>query len=83
MTTYFVLAALAQPLLFGLFFRDLLVFFGLPDFGLVTLIVAIPVISLPVMWAAYRGAEASTRVAVTLMIIESAVVIAYRRRFCT
>jgi basic amino acid/polyamine antiporter, APA family len=76
MTMYFVLAALAQPLLFGLFFRDLLVFFGLPDFGLVTLIVAIPVISLPVMWAAYRGAEASTRVAVTLMMIESAVVIA-------
>ena len=76
MTTYFVLAALAQPLLFGLFFRDLLVFFGLPDFGLATLIAALPVLTLPVMWAAYRGAETSTRVAVTLMAIESAVVIA-------
>jgi amino acid transporter len=76
MTTYFVLAALAQPLLFGLFFRDLLVFLGLPDFGLGTLIAAIPVVTMPVMWAAYRGAEASTRMAVTLMAIETAVVIA-------
>src|ERR1700684_3074078 len=33
MTTYFVLAALAQPLLFGLFFRDLLIFFGIPASG--------------------------------------------------
>src|SRR5580704_834746 len=41
MTTYFLLAALAQPLLFGLFFRDLLGFFGLPDFGLTTLVVGI------------------------------------------
>ncbi len=76
MTTYFVLAALAQPLMFGLFFRDLLVFCGLPDFGSATLLVAILVITLPAMWAAYRGAAASTRVAVTLMTIESAVVIA-------
>jgi len=75
MTTYFVLAALAQPLMFGLFFRDLLEFLGLPNFGLATLIVAIPVFTLPVMWAAYRGAAASTKVAVTLMTIESAVVV--------
>src|SRR5580698_9989081 len=48
MTTYFVLAALAQPLLFGLFFRDLLAFLGLPNFGLATLVAAIPIITLPV-----------------------------------
>ena len=76
MTTYFLLAALAQPLMFGLFFRDLLVFLGLPDFGLATLLVSIPLITMPVMWAAYRGAAASTRTAVVLMAIESAVVIA-------
>jgi amino acid transporter len=76
MTTYFVLAALAQPLLFGLFFRDLLAFLGLPDFGLATLIIAIPVVTLPVMGYAYRGAAASTRAAIILMAIESAVVVA-------
>lgn len=76
MTTYFVLAALAQPLLFGLFFHDLLAFLGLPDFGLATLIAALPIVTLPVMWAAYRGAGASTRIAVILMTIESGVVVA-------
>src|ERR1700734_1229617 len=74
MTTYFTLAALAQPLMFGLFFRDLLAFIGLPDFGLATLIIAIPVATVPVMWAAYRGAEASTRLAVILMSAESVIV---------
>src|SRR5580700_2717906 len=39
MMTYFVLAALAQPLLFGLFFRDLLAFFGAPNLGLWVLLV--------------------------------------------
>jgi amino acid transporter len=76
MMTYFVLAALAQPLLFGLFFHDLLVFLGIPASGLWVLLLAIPIITVPVMWAAYRGAEASTRLAVTLMIIESTVVVA-------
>ena len=76
MTTYFILAALAQPLLFALFFRDLLAFFGVPAAGLTTLLVAVPVITIPVMWAAYTGAEASTRLAVILMTIESVVVIA-------
>lgn len=76
MSTYFVLAALAQPLLFGLFFRDLLNFFGIPAKGLWVLIIAIPIFTLPVMWTTYRGAEASTRLAVILMAIESAVVVA-------
>lgn len=76
MTTYFVLAAMAQPLLFGLFFRDLLVYFGVPASGLWVLLLAIPIITVPVMWAAYRGAETSTRLAVTLMAIESTVVVA-------
>jgi amino acid transporter len=76
MMTYFALAALLQPLLFALFFRDLLSFIGVRDYGLITLIVAIPVAILPVMWAAYRGAAASTRLAVTLMSIEVVVVMA-------
>jgi APA family basic amino acid/polyamine antiporter len=76
MTTYFVLAALAQPLMFGLFFRDLLVFLGVPAPEPWILLLAIPVITLPVMWATYRGAEASTRLAVMLMAVESAIVVA-------
>ena len=61
MLTYFALVVCTMPVLFGVFFRDLLQFLHLPDFGVTTLIVAIPIVTLPVMWAAYRGAEASTR----------------------
>ena len=76
MTTYFLLAALAQPLLFALFFRDLLSYFDFHYLGTGVLLAALVIITLPVMWAAYRGAETSTRVAVVLMTIESMVVVA-------
>jgi amino acid transporter len=76
MMTYFMLVVCTMPVLFSVFFRDLMEFLGVPDFGLVTLILAVPIVTLPVMWLAYRGAEVSTRAAVTLMSIESAVVIA-------
>ena len=67
---------MAQPLLFGMFFRDLLGLCGIRSDGLSVLLLAIPVITIPVMWSAYRGAETSTRLAITFMSIESAVVIA-------
>jgi APA family basic amino acid/polyamine antiporter len=76
MLTYFALVVCTMPVLFGVFFRDLLRFLDLPDFGVTTLMIAIPIVTLPVMWAAYRGAEASTRAAATLMTIECGVVIA-------
>lgn len=76
MLTYFALVVCTMPVLFGVFFRDLLRVLALRDFGVTTLIVAIPIVSLPVMWAAYRGAEASTRAAATLMAIECGVVMA-------
>jgi amino acid transporter len=76
MMTYFILIVCTMPLLFALFFRDLMDFIGVPDFGLPTLLVAIPIVTLPVMWLAYRGAEVSTRAAVTLMSMESMVVLA-------
>lgn len=76
MTTYFVFAAVAQPLLFGMFFRDLLGLCGIQAEGLWALLLAVPVITIPVMWSTYRGAEASTKLAVILMSIESVVVIA-------
>jgi basic amino acid/polyamine antiporter, APA family len=76
MLTYFALVVCTMPVLFGVFFRDMLQFLHLPDFGVTTLIVAIPIVTLPVMWAAYRGAEASTRAAAILMAIECGVVMA-------
>lgn len=76
MTAYFLFATIAQPLLFAVFFRDLFAYLGLPSGGGWVLMLAIPVITLPVMWAAYRGAEASIRLAVALMVLESLVVVA-------
>jgi len=76
MATYFLLAALAQPVLLGLFFRDFLQFCGFEARSIWVLLIAILLFTLPVMWTTHRGAEASTRLAVTLMVIESAVVVA-------
>lgn len=76
MTAYFVFAAVAQPLLFGIFFRDFLTLCGVATDGLWVFLLAIPLITLPVMRCAYRGAQASTRLALVLMTIESTVVIA-------
>lgn len=76
MMTYFLFVVCTMPALFSLFFRDLMEFMGLPDLGTATLLLAIPIVTLPVMWVAYRGAEVSTRAAVTLMSIESTVVLA-------
>jgi APA family basic amino acid/polyamine antiporter len=76
MAAYFLFATVSQPLLFGVFLRDLLQLCGVRADGLWVLLLAIPLVSAPVMVSAYRGAEASTRLAVTLMAVESAVVVA-------
>ena len=75
MTTYFVMSAVAQPILFGLFFKDLLIFVGLANPGPWALMISIPIVTIPVMWAAYHGAETSTRLAIILMTIECVVVV--------
>lgn len=76
MATYFFMGALQQPLLFGLFFQDLLRLAGLSLPPIWIWAIAICAITLPVIWAAYRGAKASTRLAVVLMTLECVVVIA-------
>ena len=76
MSAYFIFAAIAQPLLFGLFFRDLITLCGVQASDLWALLIAVPTITVPVLIVAYRGAEASTRLTVALMMIESAVVVA-------
>ena len=76
MTTYFFIAALAQPLMFALFFRDLLeqLHVHLPQS--VTLTLGVLAAGAPVAWVCLRGAEASIKSTVWLMAIETLVVLA-------
>lgn len=76
MAAYFAFATIAQPLIFALFFRDLLVLAGaaLPDMAAMTagILISIGIIG----WVALRGAETSIRATVMLMIAETFVVVA-------
>jgi amino acid transporter len=76
MTTYFLMAAIAQPLMFALFFRDFLEQFQLSLPTAATLILGVLVSTLPVAWVCLRGAESSIRSTVLLMLIETVVVVA-------
>ena len=76
MTTYFFMAAAAQPLMFALFFQDLLQWLHVNWPQPVTLSLGILVASAPVAWVCLRGAEASIKSTVRLMVIESLVVLA-------
>jgi amino acid transporter len=76
MTTYFAMAAIAQPLLFALFFRDLLKLLSLDLEPNVALTVGVLLATAPAAWACLRGAEASIKSTVRLMVIETVVVIA-------
>ena len=76
MTTYFFMAAVAQPLMFALFFHDLLewLHFSLPT--MVTLTLGVGIACAPITWICLRGAEASIKSTVRLMVIETLVVVA-------
>ena len=76
MTTYLVMGAIAQPLLFGLFAQDLMTFVGWPVGGRTVMIASIIVATAPVVLITRRGADTSVRTAVVLMLIESAIVVA-------
>jgi APA family basic amino acid/polyamine antiporter len=76
MTTYFAMAAIAQPLMFALFFHDLLDWLHLTWPQPVTLTVGVLLASAPVAWVCLRGAEASIKTTVQLMAIETLVVVA-------
>lgn len=76
MTTYFLMAAVAQPLLFALFFADLLAILHVDLPKIVTLTIGVLVSTMPVAWACLRGAEASIKSTVRLMILETLVVVA-------
>ena len=76
MTTYFLMAAIAQPLMFALFFRDLLEHLHLELAQGVALTVGVLVSTVPIAWACLRGAEASIKTTVRLMVMETLVVLA-------
>ena len=76
MTTYFAMAAIAQPLMFALFFCDLLDWLHLTWWQPVTLNRGVLLASAPVAWVSLRGAEASIKTTVQLMAIETLVVVA-------
>jgi APA family basic amino acid/polyamine antiporter len=76
MSTYFVMAAVAQPLMFALFFHDLLAQLGIGVPSWVTLPLGVLIATAPVAWACLRGAEASVKSTVRLMLIETLIVVA-------
>jgi len=76
MTTYFFMAAVAQPPMFALFFRDLLEWLHVSLPPMLTLTLGILIASIPVAWVCLRGAEASIKSTVRLMIAETLVVVA-------
>ncbi len=74
--SYFTMGALTTPLLFGLFFRDLLAWAGAPLPGMAAVAVGIVLQSAIVAWISLRGAEASIGTTIKLMLIETGVVLA-------
>lgn len=76
MAIYFTMAAITVPLLFGLFFRDLLDWAHAPVPGMAALVIGLVLQSSLVAWVCLRGAEASIKTTVRLMVIETGVVLA-------
>ena len=76
MMTYFFMAAVAQPLMFALFFYDLLQQLHVAVPQGIALTLGVLVASVPIAWVCLRGAEASIKSTVRLMLIETLVVVA-------
>jgi amino acid transporter len=76
MTTYFIMGAITVPLLFGLFFRDLLAWARLPvpDIGAVATGVILH--AALVGWVCLKGVEVSVKTTIRLMAVEVIVVLA-------
>jgi amino acid transporter len=75
MTTYFSIAAVLQPLLFGLFFVDAVHFLGISGSVVGAMLTGVLIGTMIAIAVTYRGAEASSRTSIALMISEVAVVL--------
>ena len=76
MVTYFTMGAVTVPLLAGLFLRDLLDWLHAPIEPSAAVAIGIVVQSAVVGWICLRGAEASVKTTIRLMVMEAAVVLA-------
>lgn len=76
MMTYFLMVCISMPVLFALFFRDFLAWAGIAAPDVIALIIGILIETTIVTWICLRGAEASVRTTVVLMIAETVVVLA-------
>jgi amino acid transporter len=76
MATYFLIAVIVQPILFGLFFSDLLRFLGISTLTSPHVLEGAALVTVIAMMATYSGARASTRMSIALMTVEVVVVTA-------
>ncbi len=76
MTTYFLMATISVPVMFSMFFADFVRIVHIPLSHLNALYLGVLLSTGPVAFFCLRGAEASIKVTVRLMLIESFVVLA-------
>ena len=76
MTTYFLMTAITVPLLFALFFRDLLTWMYPATPGMAPLVAGVILHSGLIALICLRGAEASIKTTIRLMLLETGVVLA-------
>jgi amino acid transporter len=76
MLTYFLMTAISVPLLFSLFFRDLLDGMHLGVSNMAAWLTGLVLQSSVIAWICLRGTEASIKTTMRLMLIETGVVLA-------
>ena len=76
MSTYFLMATVSAPVMFAMFLADFLRIVKAPISHLNALYVGVVISTIPVAFFCLRGAEASIKVTVRLMLVESFVVLA-------
>ncbi len=76
MTTYFLMATISVPAMFAMFFADFVRIVHIPLSHLNALYLGVVLSTGPVAFYSLRGAEASVKVTVRLMLIETFVVLA-------
>lgn len=74
MVVYYIIAVLLQPILFGLFFNDLLSYFGVQNTGFATWLIGFSICTAIVGILVYRGISLSTHSVLIMMLIEAGVV---------
>ena len=76
MIAYFLMTAISVPLLFALFFRDLVEWTHVAVPGMSVLVAGLVMQSALIAWICLKGAEASVKTTIRLMLIETVVVLA-------